>query len=131
MWAKLHRFTDKYLLRQVAERWLPREVAWRHKTMFVAPHDALFFGEDRPAWAHQLLSEESLRRTGYFNPTTVHEWLARCPKMGRRSFRRTSAELGLTGVLSTQLWHHTFIDGSLADLPSQARSGPRLASVSA
>jgi hypothetical protein len=29
--------------------------------------------------------------------------------------------MGLVGVLSTQLWHHTFIDGSLADLPSLAR----------
>ena len=30
-------------------------------------------------------------------------------------------EMGLVGVVATQLWHHTFIDGSLADLPSQAR----------
>ena len=26
--------------------------------------------------------------------------------------------MGLVGVLGTQLWHHTFLDGSLADLPS-------------
>jgi hypothetical protein len=24
--------------------------------------------------------------------------------------------MGLVGVLSTQLWHHTYIDGTLADL---------------
>jgi len=28
--------------------------------------------------------------------------------------------MGLVGVLATQLWHHTFIEGNLADLPSQA-----------
>jgi hypothetical protein len=33
----------------------------------------------------------------------------------------------LTGVLTTQLWHHVFIDGSLADLPSLARAGRPLA----
>jgi hypothetical protein len=26
--------------------------------------------------------------------------------------------MGLVGVVSTQLWHHTFIDHGLADLPS-------------
>jgi len=33
-----------------------------------------------------------------------------------------SLEMGLAGVAATQLWHHTFIDGSLADLPSRART---------
>jgi hypothetical protein len=28
--------------------------------------------------------------------------------------------MGLVGVVSTQLWHHTFIDSALADLPSLA-----------
>jgi hypothetical protein len=28
--------------------------------------------------------------------------------------------MGLVGVLATQLWHHTFLDGSLADLPTLA-----------
>ena len=31
-----------------------------------------------------------------------------------------SIEMGRVGVLATQLWHQTFIDGSLADLPSLA-----------
>jgi asparagine synthase (glutamine-hydrolysing) len=35
---------------------------------------------------------------------------------------RETLEMGLVGVLATQLWHHTFIDGSLADLPSLAGS---------
>jgi asparagine synthase (glutamine-hydrolysing) len=26
-------------------------------------------------------------------------------------------EMGLAAVVATQLWHHTFIDGSLADMP--------------
>ena len=30
---KLHGMREKYLLRLVAERWLPKEVAWRRKGM--------------------------------------------------------------------------------------------------
>jgi hypothetical protein len=29
-------------------------------------------------------------------------------------------EIGLAGVAATQLWHHTFLDGTLADLPTVA-----------
>ena len=54
----------------MAERWLPREVAWRRKGMFRAPFDS-FHLEPAPAFVDQLLSPESLRRTGYFDPEAV------------------------------------------------------------
>jgi asparagine synthase (glutamine-hydrolysing) len=39
------------------------------------------------------------------------------------SLPRTMVELGLVGVVATQLWHHLFIDPTLADLPSKLVSG--------
>ena len=38
---KLRRFQDKYLLRKVAERSLPKKIAWRPKAMFRTPWDVL------------------------------------------------------------------------------------------
>jgi asparagine synthase (glutamine-hydrolysing) len=38
--------------------------------------------------------------------------------MREYSYQRTMVEMGLAGVVATQLWHHTYIDGSLADLPA-------------
>jgi asparagine synthase (glutamine-hydrolysing) len=38
--------------------------------------------------------------------------------MPPRSNQRTMVEMGLVGVVATQLWHHTYIGGSLADLPA-------------
>ncbi len=32
--------------------------------------------------------------------------------------------MGLAGVLSTQLWHHLFIEPSLADLPDASVHSP-------
>ncbi|HEV3203616.1 MAG TPA: asparagine synthase-related protein, partial [Gemmataceae bacterium] len=118
---KLHGFKDKYILRLLAERWLPREIAWRKKAMFRAPFDS-FHAENPPAFVDQLLSEESLRKTGYFEPSAVHFWRRVFRTMRQGSNQRVSVEMGLVGVLSTQLWHHTFIDASLADLPSQVSS---------
>ncbi len=117
---KLRGLRDKVLLRRVAERWLPRSIACRRKAMFRAPFDS-FHSEHAPPFVGQLLSPESLRRSGYFQPEAVAHWRNAFRNLHRWTPQRTSIEMGLVGVLATQLWHHTFIDGSLADLPTLAR----------
>jgi asparagine synthase (glutamine-hydrolysing) len=114
---KMRGLQEKYLLRLVAERWLPKEIAWRRKQMFRAPMDS-FHAASRPAYIDQLLSEEALRRTGYFDPREVARSRKVVWKMRPRSVPRVVVELGLMGVLGVQLWHATFIDPSLADLSS-------------
>src|SRR5205807_665357 len=118
---KLRGLRDKYLLRLLAGRWLPSSIAWRRKAMFRAPLDG-FHATDGglPTFADQLLSEESLRKTGYFEPRAVVSWRKTFRTMRAGSPQRTAVEMGLVGVVATQLWHHTFIDGTLADLPSSA-----------
>jgi asparagine synthase (glutamine-hydrolysing) len=125
---KLHGFRDKYLLRLLGQRYLPHEVAWRPKGMFRAPLDS-FFDHAVPPYVDQLLSEESLRRTGYFDVAQVRYWSEQV-RQRRLGFRqRVSVELGLVGVVSTQLWHHTYVDPSLADLPAWSPGQGRLAAV--
>ncbi len=114
---KLRGFRDKYILRLLAQRWLPRSIAWRRKAMFRAPFDS-FHAEHVPAFVEQLVSEESLRKTCFFEPAAVHYWRQAFRAMRANSPQRATVEMGLVGVISTQLWYHTFIDGSLADLPS-------------
>jgi len=118
---KLRGLQDKYLLRLVAERWLPKSVAWRPKKMFRASFDLLRPGSS-PAYVSQLLSPESLRRTGYFDPERVDYWRQAVRHLKPDSGQRVGMEIGLAGVVATQLWHHTFIDGTLADLPGQNRT---------
>jgi asparagine synthase (glutamine-hydrolysing) len=119
---KLRRFREKYLLRRLGERWLPHEIAWAKKGMFRAPRDS-FFLRDAPEFVKQLLSEESLRRTGYFDAEAVTYWRRAILDMRSRSPKRSSIELGLVGVVATQLWHHLFIDGGLTSLPTPSRNG--------
>jgi asparagine synthase (glutamine-hydrolysing) len=115
---KLHGFRDKYILRLVGERYLPREIAWGPKGRFRVPLDTVF-RHGAPAYVDQLLSDESLRKTGYFNPRAVHFW-HNAHKEGRVGrCQKTAVEMGLVAVLATQLWHQIYIDSSLADL-----SGP-------
>jgi asparagine synthase (glutamine-hydrolysing) len=114
---KLNGFRDKHLLRLMAERWVPKEVARRHKVIFRAPLDS-FHIDPEPPFVGELLSEESLRRTGYFDVQAVHHWRKAFRQMRAGSLPRLSIEMGLAAVVATQLWHHLFIDNSLADLPA-------------
>jgi asparagine synthase (glutamine-hydrolysing) len=116
---KLRGLRDKFLLRHVAARWLPHEIAFRRKAMFRAPFDS-FHLDQAPPFVQQLLSEEALRKTGYFDVAAVTYWRKAFRNLWSRGPQRVSIEMGLVGVLATQLWHHTFIDGSLADMPSFA-----------
>lgn len=121
---------DKYVERKVAERWLPKEVAWRTKKMFRAPMDswaALSGGARRgagEAWIDQVLSPDSVRRAGYFDPGAVERARQRLARPGR-GVARLSTEMGLTGVLATQLWHHLYLDDSLCELKSAVPSAGR------
>jgi len=110
---------DKFVERKVAERWLPKEVAWRTKRMFRAPMDtwAAVSGGQAP-WINQVLSEESVRKAGYFDPAAVNAARLRLTKPGR-GVARLSIEMGLTAVLATQLWHHLYISGGLCELPDR------------
>jgi asparagine synthase (glutamine-hydrolysing) len=115
---KLRRWTDKYLLRRVAARVLPPPIAQRTKTMFRANMGRAFVGPDRPRWVDQLLSAESLRATGFFDFQAV-EWARQLQlRKPLRSLQRFALDMGLMGVLSTQLWHHVYCGGRLCELPA-------------
>ena len=122
---KVRGFRDKHLLRLVAERWLPAEIYNRRKVIFRAPLDS-FHMDPEPKFVGELLSEESLRRTGYFDVAAVHHWRKAFRQWRAGSLPRLSVEMGLAAVVATQLWHHTFIDGSLADLPTLTGRNPRV-----
>ncbi len=115
---KLRGFRDKHLLRLLAERWLPPEVYKRKKVIFRAPLDS-FHLDPEPQFIKDLLSEESLKRTGYFDVKEVQHWRKAFRDLKPGSLPRLSVEMGLGAVVATQLWHHMFIDGNLADLPSR------------
>ncbi len=120
---KLRGFRDKHLLRLLAERWLPPSIYRRSKMIFRAPLDS-FHMNPEPPFVGQLLSEESLKRTGYFDVAAVRHWRRAFRQMRVGSLPRLSIEAGLAAAVATQLWHHIYIDGKLCDLPHQVSCAP-------
>ena len=115
---KLRGRTEKWLLRKVAERTLPQRIARRPKTMFRASFSQTFLGRHRPAWVDQLLSPESLRATGYFDPEAVAHQRRLQVMIPRITPRRMVFDVGLTSVVAVQLWHHLYCGGGLCELPT-------------
>lgn len=120
---KMRGLRDKLILRYLADRWVPKSIAWRRKAMFRAPLDG-FHTMTMPTFVDQLLSPESLRKTGYFDVASIAHWRDRFRTMREGSNQRTMVEMGLVGVVATQLWHHTYLGGGLAELPTW--SPPRI-----
>ena len=121
---KLRGLKDKWLLRQVAARTLPARIANRRKTMFRASRSEAFLDQSRPPWVDQLLSPESLKATGWFDPIGVASERAAQVRYPRITPRRIIMDLSLTCVVATQLWHHIYLGGGLCELPTWEAMSP-------
>jgi len=66
-----------------------------------------------------LLSPESLARTGYFNGAAIERDCALLAR-GEGAKLGDIGSLALGGVVATQLWHHLYLGGNLCELPHLA-----------
>jgi asparagine synthase (glutamine-hydrolysing) len=100
---KLHGLKRKYILKRVAERLLPKDVVWRRKAGFGAPIRSWLRGPLRPM-IDDLLSEETIKRRGLFNPQEIRRIIA-ANLSGREDYN-----LQVFQLLTLELWQRTFID---------------------
>jgi asparagine synthase (glutamine-hydrolysing) len=67
---KVKNLSEKYILKRIAEHYLPKQIIQREKFGWHAPGspELLQQGSD---WVHDLLSYDRIKRQGYFNPDTI------------------------------------------------------------
>jgi asparagine synthase (glutamine-hydrolysing) len=106
---RLNGLTEKFILKKIAKGVIPDRLVNRPKQPYRAPISSVFFGEKPTAYVDDLLSEDALVKSGYFDPQRVARLTDKC----RRSAQGLTSErenMALVGILSTQLMHHQFID---------------------
>jgi asparagine synthase (glutamine-hydrolysing) len=67
---KLNRYTEKYILKRLAENLIPHEIIKREKFAFVAPGSPWLLRQN-VEWVNDVLSYESIKEQGYFNPEFI------------------------------------------------------------
>lgn len=117
---KMKVLDEKHTLKRAAEGLIPDEVLRRKKQPYRAPDAKSFFGPaaNRAGYVDALLSPESIRAAGLFNAHAVGRLVAKA-RAGQTLGTRDN--MGLVGILSTQLLVHHFITRNVADADASAR----------
>ncbi|RMH52949.1 MAG: asparagine synthase (glutamine-hydrolyzing) [Zetaproteobacteria bacterium] len=95
--------TGKWLFKQAMEGVLPREVIHRPKTGFGAPVRR-WLHHDLREMVGDLLSEEGIRRRGWFDPQAVRRMIA------DDAAGRIDAAYSIFAMLCMELWCRRFVD---------------------
>ena len=95
--------TQKYLLKKVGERYLPKSIIYRPKASFGAPIRSWISGSLSPM-VQDLLNSDSIKNRGIFNPTFVKKLIGD-DKAGKKDNAYQIYQL-----LTTELWFRKFVD---------------------
>lgn len=119
---KMRGLNEKYLLKRAMADLVPASIINRHKQPYRAPDIPAFFNGTPPEYVSELLSESKVRNAGYFDPQKV-ELLVKKARQGQAIAYRDN--MALVGILSTQIWHHHFVDGHARNTKRVADHGSK------
>jgi asparagine synthase (glutamine-hydrolysing) len=103
---KLKGLNEKYILKETFKELIPPEVVNRDKHPYRAPIFQCFSGEHSPAFVKELLSEQQIKKKGYFRADAVKKLMAKGKKGGAVG---EIDEMAIAGILSVQLLDELFI----------------------
>jgi len=117
---KIRGLNEKYLLKRAFKGQIPESIVRRAKQPYRAPIRELFYSQAPADYVDELLSEESLRAYGYFNPKKVSRLYGKFRAAGP-DFASEFENMALVGTLSTQLLHQQFVKGDRLGAAAQLR----------
>jgi asparagine synthase (glutamine-hydrolysing) len=106
---KIKGLNEKYILKHSAAGLVPEKIRGRVKQPYRAPIREAFFGGDSVGYVNDVLSQDSVKRAGYFHEKKVNRLVAKY-KRADLAISNESQNMALVGILSTQLIHHQFIE---------------------
>ena len=102
---KFTKNTTKFILRKVAEDYLPKEIIYRPKSNFGAPIRSWVSNELKPM-VDDLLSEENVKKRGILNPIIVRRIIEEDRKGLKDHAHR------IYQLLTLELWFRNFVDNT-------------------
>ena len=106
---KLRVLDEKHVLKRAARGLVPENILKRPKQPYRAP-DALSFAEPEAAeWIDGVASLRALTEAGIFNPVPARRLIDKCIAQAAHGQFSNADNMGVVGILSTQLVHHHFV----------------------
>ena len=103
---KLNSLNEKFILKKLSMGKIPPSISKRPKQAYRAPIAASFCNQDAPDYIKELLSEETLKSFGIFDPNKVKHLMI---NMRRQQAISEIDQMAITAILSTQLLYLMFI----------------------
>jgi asparagine synthase (glutamine-hydrolysing) len=122
---KVRGLDEKHVLKRVARGLVPDEVIARPKQPYRSPDALSFVGTDAPDWIGALMSGESVRDAGVFEPGAVERLWRKCQASGGEGQFSNADNMALVGVLSTGLLHEQLVRTT----PTRGAPGSFLTSI--
>jgi len=97
---------QKYILKKIAEKFLPKEIVWRKKAGFGGPVRAWVKNAKVKEMINDLLSEKNIKNRGLFDYKAVKTML------DDNSSGKEDNALNIWQLLTTEIWFRTFVDGN-------------------
>ncbi len=104
---KMKVLNEKYLLKKSMDKLVPESIINRYKQPYRAPDIPSFFEGGAIDYVQDLMSEDSIRATGYFDSKRVAMLMK---KIARGLAIGYKDNMAFVGILSTQVWHRHFIE---------------------
>lgn len=105
--VKMKVLNEKHLLKVAMREYVPQSILKRHKQPYRAPDIPAFFSDRRHPYVESLLAADTLKSYGYFDSKKVRLLLKKI-KNGQAIGHRDN--VSFVAILSTQIWHHHFIE---------------------
>lgn len=105
---KIKVLNEKYILKKAYQDSIPQRIIDRAKHPYRAPIRDVFFSATT-GYADELLSEENLKKSGYFDVKKTGLLVGKFRKEDRFMVSETQ-NMALMGILTTQMVHRQFIE---------------------
>ena len=106
---KMRAMREKYLLKQAMRKDLPASIVRRSKQPYRAPNVEAFVAEAASSGMLDFLGSAAVDRAGYFDSRKVDRLVNKARRSNTLGERDNMA---FVGILSTQVWHHLFVEGA-------------------
>ena len=106
---KIKGLNEKYILKEAFKGLVPENIRTRAKQPYRAPIKESFLTDGSDSFIQDLLSADTIKRSGYFDATKV-SFLRKKFTTDSKQTANEVQNMALIGILSTQLLHQQFVE---------------------